>query len=116
MRLLGVFLAAVGFALSADVSQDWIGKPQRCTNSGELLKTNHLRLGVRIDNSNRVLVRQFERALNFWATVVDMRWYRDDDATCSIELLDFDTTLFADSTIAKAQLPALQNFEGWIAF
>jgi hypothetical protein len=87
-----------------------------CTPSQELLKYESMNLGVRIATSNPQLAAQFENALNFWTTVIDMRWHLESSSLCTVQLLDGQPDLFEDSTIAKAHLAKFSGSSGWVAF
>jgi len=73
-------------------------------------------LGVRITTANSRLATQFEKAMNFWTTVIDMQWYPESGTRCSLQLLDGQAELFADSTIAKAHLVGGKGLSAWVAF
>jgi hypothetical protein len=73
-------------------------------------------VGVRISTTNPALAREFVRALNFWARILDMNWYEDNTSDCSIELVDGPPDIYVDGTFAQSQLPEWKNFQGWIAF
>jgi hypothetical protein len=75
-----------------------------------------MELGVRISTANPVLATEFERALAFWAGILDMTWHEDNTTGCAIQLIDGDPGLFSDGSFAKAQLPWAEHFEGWVAF
>lgn len=112
-----LYLILVPLSLSADqLPRNWTAGCQPCTRSSELLKHEHMDLGVRISTSNRSLAKQFERAMDFWNRIVDMTWHRDDTNSCSIQLIQGDPSLFVDSTIAKSQFVDWQNFQGGVAF
>jgi predicted Zn-dependent protease len=59
-----------------------------CENVGELLKHDHMNLGVRFDSRDPDLVQAFKRALNFWSKILDMEWHEDSNGTCAIDLMD----------------------------
>jgi hypothetical protein len=111
-----LFLAAVlGTAQAAP--PNWTGHFAPCQRHPDLLSPKPVDLGVRISTSNTVLARQFERALEFWTGVVDLRWHPEDSQDCSIQLVDGTPDLFkAAGMAARAQLPDRPGFEGWIAF
>ena len=73
---------------------------------------------------NEVYHRTFEnqpaaecaRALDFWATVLDMEWHEDDSRSCAIQIVDGRRDLFIPGQLARSQLPERFGFQGWIAF
>jgi hypothetical protein len=75
-------------------------------------------LGVRISSSNSALAREFEHALDFWSTVLDLEWHPENSNDCSISLVDGTPALFdwCACTSARSQLPDRPAFEGLIAF
>jgi len=74
-------------------------------------------LGVRVSTANPVLARQFRRAMDTWASILDLDWHEDDTENCSIQLVDGERQLFQPSAIAaRSQLPGRAYFDGWIAF
>jgi hypothetical protein len=73
-------------------------------------------LGVRFSTSNQRLVIEFARALNFWATILDMDWRQEDSRGCAIQIVDGSRWLFKDAQAARAQFPGTLSFQGWIAF
>ena len=74
-------------------------------------------LGVRVATANPVLAREFRRAMDTWARILDLDWHEDDSQNCSIQLVDGEQQLFQPAAIAaRSQFPDRQNFDGWIAF
>jgi hypothetical protein len=73
-------------------------------------------LTVRISTANSVLAAQFRAAMDFWSTVIEMRWHESLTGLCAVELFDGDAKLFEDSTVAKSHLSERSGFQGWIAF
>src|SRR5438874_3930690 len=59
-----------------------------CENVGELLKDDHMNVGVRFDSRNPEVLREFKHALNFWSKILDMEWHEDSKSTCSIDLIN----------------------------
>src|SRR5262249_16486446 len=83
----------------------------------ELLKRDHMDLGVRVATNIPYLAEQFRRALDSWARILDFDWHADDSENCSIRLLDGEHGLFNPPTIvARSQMPGRLNFQGSIAF
>ena len=95
---------------------DWGGGYGPCDRHEELLNTGRLRLNVRFSGSDEHLTKAFTRALNFWATVLDMEWRRDDGRQCSIHVFTGDSRLFGTAETARAQFPDRSTFQGWVAF
>src|SRR5262249_25467687 len=56
------------------------------------------------------------RALNFWATVLEMDWHKENGRNCSIQILAGARSLFQPAEAARAQFPDRPAFQGWIAF
>jgi hypothetical protein len=74
-------------------------------------------LGVRFATENSVLADQFRRALDMWATILDLDWHEDNTRSCAIQLMDGQRDLFPIRAIAaRAQFPDRLDFQGWIAF
>ena len=120
MRVLVRLILACGLAalagMAAERSANWSGEYSPCDRHSELLKTAHLKLGVRFATANPRLAAEFARALDFWATVLDMEWRQDNSRNCAIQLVDGRPNLFIPGQVARAQLPDRSAFQGWIAF
>ncbi len=116
MRLTILLLLGSTLLLAEHDASNWGGEFEPCERRSELLKHDHMDLGVRFSTSNPDLAKQFRRAMNFWATVVDLSWYEDDSSSCSLQLVDGHTTLFRNGTVARSQFTEWDNFQGWIAF
>jgi hypothetical protein len=105
-----------GFASGADDrAGGWSGNYLPCDRHEEVLKQSSKNLGVRFSISNRDLRAEFVRALNFWATILDMDWYEEDSRNCSIAIFEGDHELFRSAEVARAQFPESSAFQGWIA-
>jgi hypothetical protein len=87
-----------------------------CHRSSALTQQGHMNLGVRISTANPVLATEFERALDFWAGVLEMTWHEDNTTGCAIQLTDGAPGLFSDGSFGKAQFPWAKDFQGWVAF
>ncbi len=83
MKIAFGWVAFLLFLLFAAVA---LGAP--CEHVGELLKHDHMDLGVRLESRNPQVVREFKHALNFWSKILDMEWHEDLNITCSIDLVD----------------------------
>jgi hypothetical protein len=110
-------LALPGFA-EITPQPNWTGKYAPCNRNSELLRAGHMNLGIRISTSNAALAAQFERALDFWSSVVDLEWHNEDSQDCSIHLVDGTPALFdwCACTSARSQLPDRPLFQGLVAF
>lgn len=77
-------------------------------------------LRVKVATSNFELARQFERAMDFWAGILDFEWHEVDSPDCSIQLVDGKPRLFqidgCACVAARSQYPDRADFQGWIAF
>ena len=110
-------LVASSFPGAAATPPNWTGEFAPCLRHPDLLKPEHLDLGVRISTSNTLLAREFARAMEFWTGVVDLEWHPVDSQDCSIQLVDGTPELFdATGIAARSQFPDQAGFEGWIAF
>lgn len=113
-----IFLSFASFAIAETSPSNWGGKYSPCDNHSDLLKREHMDLGVRISTSNADLALQFARAMEFWSGVLDLEWHQVDSRDCAIQLVDGTPVLFDFSSwvSAKSQLPDRPAFQGWIAF
>lgn len=115
----GCLFALVAVACSAYAAADganWSGTFEPCGRRSELLKRGHMELGLRVSVSNGVVAAEVRRALDFWATVVDMSWYEDDTPSCSLQVVDGTRSILTNAAIARSQFTDWSNFQGWIAF
>jgi hypothetical protein len=111
MLLVGAFSCMAG-----ERPINWAGDFEPCNRCSELLKRDHMDLGVRVSTSNRVMAKEFRRAMDFWATVVDMSWYEDETSSCSVQLVEGTPGILTNATVARSQFTDWTNFQGWIAF
>jgi len=96
---------------------NWSANYPPCNRHAELLQAGHMDLGVRVATSNHALARQFRRAMDSWARILDLDWHEDDTQNCSIQVVDGERQLFQpDAVAARSQLPDRPYFDGWIAF
>jgi len=95
-----------GLAMSGGLRPgEWSGNYSPCDRHREVLKHEHMSLGVRFAASNPWLVNAFVYAMDFWATVLDMDWYEEDSRACSIQIVDGNQDLFGPAEVARAQFP-----------
>jgi hypothetical protein len=110
-------LLAFAFSMKASaIPGDWTGPYSPCDRHQELAKHEHLDLAVRFSTSDAHLTAAFVRALNFWATVLEMDWHEEHGRNCSIQIVTGDRKLFRHGEVARAQFPDQPTFQGWIAF
>jgi len=105
--------------LMAEPAANWSADYPRCNHRSDLLQHGPLNLGVRFNTANPVLAQQFRRAMDFWATVLDLEWHEDSTANCSMELSDGERDLFEptpNNMVARSQFPDRRDFQGWIVF
>jgi hypothetical protein len=119
--LAAVFLCFSFTLATAKASPNWTGAYAPCVHNANLLNREHMDLGVRISTSNAVLEREFKRAMDFWARVLDIGWYEVASEDCSIQLVDGTPEVFAFDggcvcAVARAQFPGKPGFQGWVAF
>lgn len=112
------FLSLSASGIAETVTPNWTGNYGACNRHSELLNLGHMSLGVRFSTSNTALAQEFEHALDFWSTVVDLEWHSVDSSECSIALVDGSPALFdwCACTSARSQLPDRPQFEGLVAF
>ena len=116
LRLTFVCLLIRSASIPKERSGNWSANYSACDGHSELMKKEALKLGVRFSTSNPELQVQFSRALDFWATVLDLEWHKDSSRGCTIQVVDGSPDLFIPAQIARAQLPNRSGFQGWIAF
>lgn len=116
LRLTVFCLLTTSTIIPRELGGNWSANYSACDGHSELLKKEALNLGVRFSTSNPDLEVEFTRALNFWATVLDMQWHEDGSRGCAIQVVDGSPDLFIPTQIARAQLPSRSGFQGWIAF
>ena len=117
MRLILLWLLVCISVAEGETAANWSSNYSPCNRHTELLRQGHLDLGVRVATANPSLAEQFRRAMDSWASILDLDWHEDDTENCSIELVDGKRELFQPAAIAaRAQLPDRLDFQGWIAF
>ena len=117
MRFILLLLVVCLSLAHAGNPANWSANYPPCHRHSELLSQEHMDLGVRVATANPVLARQFRRAMDTWAGILDLDWHEDDTQNCSIQLVDGERQLFQPEAVAaRSQLPDRLNFDGWIAF
>ncbi len=117
MRPMLLWLFVCVCVAAGQTASNWISNYPPCNRHTELIRTGHLDLGVRVATANPFLAKQFRRAMDSWASILDLDWHEDDTENCSIQLVDGKRDLFQSSAIAaRSQLPDRLAFQGWIAF
>jgi hypothetical protein len=116
MNMTFLLLLAI-FGIVQPAPPNWSGNYPPCNHHPDLLKREHVDLGVRISTANTVLARQFAKAMDFWTEILDLAWHEVDSSDCSIQVVDGTPGLFDPAAIAaRSQLPDRPSFQGWIAF
>ena len=115
-RLTMLCLASSLILLAAERPGSWSGDYPPCNRHSELTKNGHMTLGVRFLTSDRETRDAFARALDFWATVLDMVWREENSTNCSMQIVDGESNLFKPGEVARSQFPDRREFQGWIAF
>ncbi|MBV8073081.1 MAG: matrixin family metalloprotease [Acidobacteriaceae bacterium] len=100
----------------ATQTSNWAGDFAPCANRSELLKHGPMSLGVKFSTSNHAIEREFRKAMDFWASIVDMNWHEDEGSSCAINVVDGTPEILKNAVIARSQFPEWDNFQGWIAF
>jgi Matrixin len=95
---------------------NWTGNYLPCDRHSDILTHSHMNLAVRFSTTDRHLAVQFARAMDFWATVLDMEWHPENSRACSLAVVDGNGGLFEPGQVARAQFPNTLEFQGWIAF
>jgi len=117
MRFILLSLVVCSSLADAGSPANWSANYPPCNRHSELLRQEHMDLGVRVATANPVLAREFRLAMDTWARVLDLDWHEDDTQNCSIQLVDGERALFQPPAIAaRSQFPDRLNFDGWIAF
>ena len=101
----------LAYALARTIAFRWVALPLfavaalggPCKNAGELLKHDHMNLGVRFEIRDPEIVREFEHALNFWSQILDMEWHNDPASTCSIDLIEGTPDFINGAVEVRAQ-------------
>jgi len=117
MRLIFFWLLVFVSVAEGETATNWSSNYPPCNRHSDLLRQGHLDLGVRVATANPFLADQFRRAMDSWATILDLDWHEDDTENCSIQVVDGKRELFQTAAIAaRSQLPDRLDFQGWIAF
>jgi Matrixin len=116
IRLTLACLLTTSAIVAGQQRSNWSADYSPCDRHSEVLNKTRLNLGVRFSTSNRQLAAECARALDFWATVLDMEWHEDESRSCAIQIVDGGQDLFTPGQLARAHLPERSGFQGWIAF
>lgn len=118
LAFLILLFSMTGLGIAEVSPSNWGGRYAPCSRHADLEAHQHLDLGVRISTSNPLLAQQFEKAMEFWAGVLDLDWHQVDSQDCAIQLVDGTPALFDFCTCmsARSQIPGRPAFQGWIAF
>jgi predicted Zn-dependent protease len=117
MRPMLLWVVVCVSVAEAESASNWSSNYPACNRHAELKQTGHLDLGVRVSTANPSLAKQFRRALDSWASILDIDWHEDNTESCSIQLVDGEPKLFGSAAMAaRSQLPDRLDFQGWIAF
>ena len=116
LRLTVCSLLAGSAMIAGERAGNWNANYSACDGHSELFKNGALKVGVRFSTSNPGLRTECVRALDFWATVLDMEWHETDSRACAIQIVDGRPGLFNSAQVARAQLPGRSGFQGSIAF
>jgi hypothetical protein len=111
-----LLLSTIHFCFADAQPANWGGNFSPCNNHSEFLRYDSMDLGVRISTSNRSLAKQFKRAMDFWARILNMDWHEDNTSSCAVQVVDGTPAILPDSVIARSQFTDWRNFQGWIAF
>jgi Matrixin len=114
--IAGLCLLTAFIMRAGKLPGDWTGNYPPCASSQELLKNDHMKLGVRLSTASLGLANAVVRAMNFWATILDMEWYIESSPKCALQIVDGDSRLFQSGQAARAQFPNRPSFQGLIAF
>jgi hypothetical protein len=102
IRLTVACLLTAPATVPGQGTANWSANYSQCDGHSELLNKTRLNLGVRFSTSNPQLAAQCARALDFWATVLDMEWHEDDSRSCAIQVVDGRRDLFIPGQLARA--------------
>jgi hypothetical protein len=117
MRLIPLWLLVCLSVADGETPANWSASYPPCDRHSELLKLEHMDLGVRVATTNPVLAEQFRRAMDSWARILDLDWHEEDTQNCSIQVVDGARELFQPaSVVARSHLPDRLDFQGWIEF
>ena len=117
MQTMLLWLLVCVCVAEGETASNWNSNYPPCNRHSELTRTGHLDLGVRVATANPSLAKEFRRAMDFWASILDLDWHEDDTENCSIQLVDGERALFESPAIAaRSHLPGRLHFQGWIAF
>ena len=112
--IVGLAIALCPDPATGETPANWSAGKTLCIQHDELLKPGPLNVGVHLgttpDNA-----KAFARALDFWASVLDMEWRIDDSPNCAIHVFSGTHRLFRSAEVARAHVPDRPAFRGLIA-
>jgi hypothetical protein len=109
-------VTAIAPVLLAEAGVNWAGDFTPCFAHSELRKKTSMSIGVRLAAGNPTVNREFRRAMDFWAKVLDMSWHQDQTTACALQVVDGTPEILENSVVARSQFTDWENFQGWIAF
>jgi hypothetical protein len=109
-------VTAITPVLLAEAGVNWAGNFTPCFAHAELCKRTSMSIGVRLAAGNPTVNREFRRAMDFWAKVLDMSWHQDQTTACALQVVDGTPEILEHSVVARSQFTDWDNFQGWIAF
>lgn len=109
-RALLLLLPTVHACFAGPQPVNWAGNFAPCNSHSEFLRYDSMSLGVKISTSNRFLGKQFERAMDFWARIINMSWYEDNTSGCAVQVVDGTPAILEDSMVARSQFADWPNF------
>lgn len=111
--ILLCLLICSGFAYAGSPA-NWSANYPPCNRHAELLQQGHMDLGVRVATTNLALARQFRRAMDTWARILDLDWHEDDTQSCSIQIVDGERQLFQPEAVAARSRVARPSLFRWM--
>jgi hypothetical protein len=101
----------------AGPNSNWTGPYRPCINHAEVLRRDHMNIGVRFDATDPITVTAVRRALVFWSTVLDVKFHDSVSSECALAIVEASGDILTENNeVARAQFVDWDRFEGWIAF
>jgi hypothetical protein len=116
LRRAAVLCLIAVSASAGELPANWTGNYSPCDEHAALLERGPMNVGVRFATSDPAVALAFQRALDYWSTVVELDWHEEDSRNCAIQIVDGRAGLFKPGQTARAQFPERRRFQGWIAF